>query len=481
MMTTSTLALPRWATPRTPSRATFGPQLTKMTEHYLGRTLMPWQQQVVDVALEVDPETKLPAYRTVILTVPRQSGKSTLILSMFLDRCLNEFWGGRQRCLYAAQTRNDARKKWQEDYVADMDASRRLRGKYKVDYSNGREAIRFTNGSQVGITATTEKAGHGQTLDLPVVDEAFALVDARLDQALEPAMATRRNAQRWIVSTAGTPDSLYLKEKVDRGRELVEKGTTSGLAYFEWSAPEDADPDDESQWELCMPALGHTIDLTVVRAARQALGLSEFQRAFLNQWVDRDAGERVISLDTWRRSAHPESAGDGVSNPVLAIDVSRDRETSAVALGGYRPDGRFHIQVLHYEPGTEWVVQTLTELRGQLGRRVPIVMDAAGPANSLLADLQAAGIEPTITNARQMTQACGAFYDDVVNDRVRHLDQQPLNAALNSGRKRELADTWAWGRKASGADISPLVACTLAHWGVSTGRKASYDLLKSFY
>jgi phage terminase large subunit-like protein len=451
-----------------------------MTKFYLGRDLMPWQRQVVDVAFEIDPATNLPAYRTIVLTVPRQSGKSTLILSAFLDRCLNEFWGGRQRCIYAAQTRNDARKKWEEDYVEDMQRSKKLRGKFKLNLTNGREHVKFDNGSQIGITATTEKAGHGQTLDLPVVDEAFALVDDRLDQAFDPAMVTRKNAQQWVVSTAGTPDSLYLNAKIAKGRELVEKETRSGLAYFEWSAPEDTDPDDEDQWLLCMPALGYTIDLDVVRSSRQKLGLAEFQRAYLNQTIDRSVGDRVIPLAVWNDSADPSS--DDVADPVLTIDVSRDRETAAVALGGRRRgDDRYHVQVLRHEPGTDWVVPALHELRGQIGRRVPLIMDAAGPASTLLPDLQAAGWEPTTTTAREMAQACGAFYDDVINDRVRHMDQAPLNSALATARKRELADTWAWGRKQSGADIAPLVAVTLAHWGVSTGRRAVYDPLKSFY
>lgn len=471
-------ARPRWATPRTPSRATFGPQVAKATEFYLGRSLMPWQRQVLDVSLELDSETGLPAYRTVALTVPRQSGKSTLVLSWFLDRCLNEFWGGRQRCIYAAQTRNDARSKWQEDYVADMDASRRLRGKYKVDYSNGREALRFTNGSQIGITASTEKAAHGKTLDLPVVDEAFSLVDDRLDQAFVPAMSTRKNAQQLIVSTAGTPDSLYLRAKVDKGRELVEKSTNTGLAYFEWSAPEDADPEDEDVWRSCMPALGYTIDLNVVRGAYQALGISEFRRAYLNQWVDRDAGDRVIPLATWSAMADEQSSV--ASRHVLAIDVSRDRETAAIAMAGVRSDEKTHVQLLRYDAGTSWVVDAVLQLRDRLGKSTPVILDGAGPGTSLIAELLAAGVEPRVTSARDMAQACGAFYDATVNDALRHLDQPPLNAALAAGRKRELLDTWAWGRKASGSDIAPLVAVTLAYWCCSQ-RRPSYDLLKSLF
>lgn len=450
---------------------------------------MPWQRQVAAVALEIDPETGLPAYRTVVLTVPRQSGKTTILLSLFLQRCMSEVWRangrpdgpkpGRQRCIYAAQTQKDARNKWESDYVADMEASSRLAGKFSVYRGSGREAIKFPNGSSIGITANTEKAAHGQVLDLPVIDEAFALVDDRLDQAFVPAMSTRRQGQLWIVSTAGTPDSLYLRAKVDKGRQLVENGTTSGLAYFEWSAPDDADPDDEDVWRACMPALGHTIDLSVVRAARQTLGEAEFRRAYLNQWVDRDAGERVITAQDWARGLDPDSAVTG--RIVLAVDTSRDRTMSAVSMAGGRLDGRVHVQLLAHGEGTSWVADEVARLKDELGA-VAVVLDAAGPAASLLPELAEYKIEPVVTGAAQMAQACGAFYDAVVDDvSVRHIGQPPLDAALAAARKRELMDTWAWGRKASGADITPLVSVTLAHWGLASQPVTTYDPLLSFY
>jgi len=482
-----TSAAPRWATRRTPSRPSLGKQAAELTKWGLGRDFMPWQRQVADVALEIDPATNLPAYRTVVLTVPRQSGKSTLLLSVFLQRCMSTFWSstsrpggapGRQRCLYTAQTQKDAREKWEDDYVTDLEASDKLRGRFRVSRASGREQIRFTNGSSVGISASTEKAGHGKVLDLPVVDEAFAQVDDRLDQAFVPAMSTRRQAQLWVVSTAGSPESLYLKAKVDAGRRLVENETTSGLAYFEWSAPEDADPDDEDAWARCMPALGHTIDLEVVRSARLSLSAVEFRRAYLNQWVDRHAGERVIRADDWNRCYDPESVID--SKLVIALDVALDRQMSAVSAAGRRSDGGTHIQVVRHGHGTDWVVPYAVEL-AKSRRAVAVVLDPSGPAGSLIPDLLAAGVEPVVTTARDMVQACGAFYDAATTTTLRHRRQPPLEQALASARRRELGDAWAWGRRQSGADITPLVACTLAHWGVATRAARTYDPLQSFY
>src|SRR5690349_2860708 len=111
---------PRYGTPRRLDRPTLGPKVAEVAR-LLGMPLMPWQQHVVDVALEVDPGTGLLAYREVDLTVPRQSGKTSLILGVMVHRALG--FGQRQKIVYTAQTRNDARKKWEDDHLTVLDAS----------------------------------------------------------------------------------------------------------------------------------------------------------------------------------------------------------------------------------------------------------------------------------------------------------------------------------------------------------------------
>ena len=69
---------PRLGTPRTPDCETYGDQIADVA-HRLGTPLMPWQRHVVDVAYEVDPDTGRLRYDEVILTIMRQSGKTTLV------------------------------------------------------------------------------------------------------------------------------------------------------------------------------------------------------------------------------------------------------------------------------------------------------------------------------------------------------------------------------------------------------------------
>ena len=177
---------PRFATSRTPSRKTLGHGAAIVAES-LKTPLMPWQRQVLDIALEVD-ETGRFVYREVILTVPRQSGKTTLLLSLILTRAL----AAKSQIRYTAQTGADARKKMLDDWVPALKHTK-FAATYRPRLTSGHEALRFHSGSHVGLVATNHKSGHGQSLDLAIVDEAFAQPDARLEQALKPTLVTRPN------------------------------------------------------------------------------------------------------------------------------------------------------------------------------------------------------------------------------------------------------------------------------------------------
>ena len=72
----------------------------------MGWPLMGWQRYVADVAHEIDPATGEFVYSGVGLTVPRQSGKSTLTGATAEHRSI---YRPRRRVWYTAQTREVAR------------------------------------------------------------------------------------------------------------------------------------------------------------------------------------------------------------------------------------------------------------------------------------------------------------------------------------------------------------------------------------
>lgn len=427
------------------------------TARRLGKPFMPWQQYVADVIGEIDPKTGRLAYSEWGLTVPRQSGKSTFVLAKAVHRCsATKFFGPRQKVVYTAQTRQKAREKWEEDYAAELEASASFKSRVSVHKGNGNEHIRFINGSRFGIEATTEKAGHGGTLDEAYIDEAFAQVDGRLEQAFGPAMITRVLKQLAWISTAGWSDgSPYLQGKVAAGRRQVGSDKRSGLAYFEWSAPEDADVSDRDVWRACMPALGHTITEDAIAAELDKAiledKLHDFRRAYLNLWVPRST-RTDEGLPGWPSLI--DHAGERPRNPSFGLATAPDRSWSAIAVAWRRQDGNAHVQLADYKRTTAWVEDRAAELLGQWGGALHVDTASRGlvdGANELSAPEQA--------------RAHNALSDLVVKSKVRHSGDEALDIAARAFQWRLSGDTRVMDRKSS-TDISPLVAAALAVWGI---------------
>lgn len=442
---------PRWATQRT-DRRTLGPAVAAVAAEW-GHDLMPWQRQVLDVALEVDDDGEL-VYREVVVTVPRQSGKSSLLLPLAVHRCVA--WGERQRVIYAAQDRLSAAKKLLQDWQPLVESSP-FGELCKFYRANGSEQAAWANGSYFDVAATTETSTHGQTLDLSIVDEAFSLRDNRLEQAFRPAMITRPSAQMWVVSTAGTGDSTYLNGKVDRGRMAVESGATDGVAFFEWSAPDGADPADPATWWGCMPALGHTVRESVIRAEFLTMDDAEFRRAYLNRWTMAKQSP-PIDLGAWANTADP--SGSPAGRVVLGVDVAPDRRRASVVAC----DGSV-VELVRNGAIVDELASAVAEMCDRNRDIDGVWLDPAGPAGSLVPDLDRAGVTVHTVSARELGQACAAIHDAVVSGRIRHRPDPRLTTALGAAGKRSLGDLWLWNRSSTLADITPAVAMTLAHHG----------------
>ena len=77
----------------------------------------------------------------------------------------------------------------------------------------------------------------------------------------------------------------------------------------------------------------------------------------------------------------------------------------------------------------------------------------------------------------ELVRACGDFHDAAIHARLCHRGDYRLTDAVTAATKRRVGEAWAWQRR-GGADISPLVAVTLARWGVVT---APEELVPAVY
>lgn len=427
----------------------------------LGRPPLPWQRTLFDVALEVDPAGAL-WYRTVVVVVPRQQGKSTALSAVMVDRALAGF---DRTIAYTAQDRGIAAERVIEQLYDRQLARSGLRPFVKCRRTNGSERIVFSpNGSRIMVTAPTDTAGHGLTLDLGLIDEAWSQRDMALPQAFLPAMVTRPEAQLWVVSTVGdgTDDLLQFYQRAG----LAALGDpASRVCYLEWSAGPTDDADDVATWAACMPALGHTVSLDTIRAQRDSLPAAEFERAYLCRRPPAGAVDRVISDVEWSAARHPAAV---LEDPVvLAVEVAWDRSAATVAACGAYLDGRA-VEVVDSRPGTGWVVDRVLELWAR-HRPARIVVDPGGPAAPVHAELAARRLPVVDLTARDMAAACGAFYDDIVNGRLYHRGDTELDTAVAGAARRPLANAWVWDRRTATVDIAPLIAATLARWGHAAG------------
>lgn len=509
--------IPRFATLRNFDNPTYGPKIARVAAR-LGTPFMPWQRYVADVSHEINPLTGLPVYRKVGTTVPRQSGKTSLIL----PQCA---WRGmarrQQRIVYAAQNGSAAREKWEDDQLPALEAAgfipaegERLMPHHRarVRKANGREAILWRKTKSIhGLHANTERAGHGKTLHLGVADEYFAQVDERIDAAWSPAMITVLDAQRYWYSTMGTSKSVPMNDAVTAGREMVEAGEPSSTAYFDWSSPGGADRRDPLVWLACMPALcpdlicqcsptwRHTVTIATIQAELEAATTpakrAEFDRAYMNiprEDDQADADPNVPDLAAWKLLADDHAVGG--TKLAIAIDVTPLADFASISAVGEGPDGLLRYVLLEHHPGTTWVVEAALRLAELLGP-VVWVIDEKSRARELLQPLRNAGIMPPakgkdiehgdlwIPTAADVGAGSARLTGLVKIGGIVHLGQKEMEIAIGGARTRPIGDgLFAFGRKVSSVDISPLCSGALALAGYekfSHLAPTDYDLLDS--
>lgn len=429
----------------------------------LGTPFMPWQQYVADVVGEYDPATGVPFYREVFLSVERQQGKTTLEQARGTQLCAQgdrpmSWW-------YSAQTGKDARKKLFQDWVPIWKQSPFWRRIEQVYRARGEEGVTWVNGSYLDIMAGTEASGHGGIMDLGMIDEAFKDEDDRREQAMIPAMSTRRNAQLWVVSTVGTEKSTYLRRKFQTAKSIVLEDLGSGIAGFYFSIPEDEDIDDMRVFARYLPAFGITMDERTIAHARQSMKDAEFRRAFCNQWVEQEH-DRVIPTDLWDLVCDKDVRPSGGLS--ASVDVLPDRSSASVAVAG-----RGVAELVKQGVGTGWVVPWFRHgSRDEALRQAVWHVDGTGPAAGLADDLERAGARVNRLSLADTAAACGRLYDSVADRTIRVRRSGLLDEAVAKLEKRPVGDRFVWSR--SSGDATPVFALTLA-WNGAAGDRVVLD------
>lgn len=495
------LVPPRFGTPRNPLRETLGGEVAEVARR-LRKPLMPWQRHSVDVALELDPETGELWYEEVVITVPRQSGKTTLILAILVWRCIAMALRlGPQTCTYLAQTGKMARRKLEREFARIMRHARSLReipkmsrqipqaaNEWKLSMNNGSEHISFGTGSYLQIEAPTEDGSHGDVLDMPVIDEAFSHDTDAVEQAVDAATVTRRSPQSFIVSTAGNEKSIFLARKVLAGRKSCDD-PLSRTCYLEWSVPDDEKFDDPEVWARYLPALGHTITLARLLARLDKAkrnpdevdedgfepGIAGFRRGYLNQWpkfpaLGAEADVGPISMTRWNALVDGDSKPredrvedyDDIYAVRIALDVPPEQTTATFSIAGKRADGLMHVDIRrHVKPEEMGQLVVLAKALTD-GHNTSLILPPSSPAKGWREQFEAAKVPLDILTPAEYAEACSAMSAAVINGSIRHRGQPEMTAAVAGLDVKSSGDVDVWSRRKSSVNIAPFVAATCA-------------------
>jgi hypothetical protein len=139
-----------------------------------------------------------------------------------------------------------------------------------------------------------------------------------------------------------------------------------------------------------------------------------------------------------------------------------------------------HVEVVETGSGTGWVPGRLVEL-AERWEPLAVVVDPRSPAGALLPLLESRVAGLVKVSAQELGQACGGFFQSLSEDGVRHIGQPELDDAVDGAATRPLGDAWAWSRRVSRVDITPLVAVTLARWGFASAEAGLVDVTGSVW
>lgn len=450
-------------------RASYGHAVVRFAERVLRAPLDPWEEWDVIHAGELD-EDGYPRFRQVLNIVARQNGKTHTL------RTLTNFWlfvEKHQLVLGVANKFSMSKESWTAALKVARACPALVSQIAKVREANAQECIETVNGARYLISAAGKDAGRGLTIPRAIWDEVRQEHDWDTHSALAPTQAALRDAQMFMISNMGTVHSVVLNDT----RKAALAGVDPTLGIFEWSAPEDADPQDVEAWMAANPNLGRRVqvaDMAAAAARAVATGgdaLSHFKTERLCQQVT--LMDPAVDPTAWVLCQDKGTLADYKGGVALAVDVSIDQLHATAVAAVVQDDGRTRVEVLEAWDGPGAGQRMVSEIPTLVERVKPRVMGwlPGGPAASLAPDIKPrpgrVGWPATVEEIRSAVPAvCMSFAELVKSKTLVHSDDPLLNDHVNGASRARRGDTWVFSR--SGGHCDALYAAAAASYLAKT-------------
>lgn len=482
----------------------------------IGVPLLTWQKWLAIHMLELKPDGNF-RFRTVLLLVGRQNGKSTFsqILALFF-MYIQEV----PLILSTAQNLDIAEAVWAGglEMIEDNEELEALHE--NTVNQRGSKAIILNTGSVWKVGAATRRTARGLSTDLVMLDELREHQNWLAWSAISKTTMARPNGLIFALSNAGDltsvvlrhlrmqahkaigdPDGLWVDQATGEAitEDLIDldedslKAANDSLGIFEWSAAPGRSKYDREGWCEANPSLNQPGSGYTTEAILSALSDPEweFRTEVLCQWFN-GAVEGPFPAGTWEATTDDDSKLDPNSKVVYGLDMSWDRTQTRIVIAGYRPDGRIHFELVASRPGTDWVIPWLSDEKRKYKPSAVTWQGAGAPISSLTEELEKSKLPTAPWQGTELGRGSGQFYDTItrmVDDEQTgqqkhdpiafHRRQPALDVAASTAIPKSSGDSWFWDRSRSPADVSPLVAATAAVWGLLNRevvvQKSAYD------
>jgi hypothetical protein len=336
-----------------------------------------------------------------------------------------------------------------------------------VDQDTG-EARRRDNGAvvvcEIRFRTRSKKGGRGGSPQMVVFDEALFLTSQQVS-AMLPSLSAQTMGDDAPLLIYASSAPIAESARLHMLRSQILRGELPDAFMAEWSV--ELPDGDRAQ------ALRSLISVDSVYDANPGAGTrisadwcvhTELSGMDLEDWcierlgvvftADGDTG--VLPANRWAACRDMQSF---VDDGRIALSVGKNGSSAAICLVGEREDGALHIEVVRHQTGTDWISEAALAGTDQFG---PLVVDPKTETARVLVRLRAAGVPIEEVETAEVIRRSVAFQDDVMNCRVRHLDQPELNGAVTGADIRPVGESWLFSAKASNVDIQPLLAAVLA-------------------
>ena len=453
---------------------THGYAAIAFAETMLHMALFPWQRWLLVHALELIPNPDGPGdvyrFRTVIVMVARQNGKTTVevVLALWHIYALES-----GTVIGTAQDLANAERAWR-DAVALAENDDELAELIPDDgiYLGHPKVFTLDNGCEYRIAAASRRGARGFPGDLILLDELREHQNWDSWASVTNTMNARPKAQAWAFSNAGDALSIVLRylralahremdwpdgdddaELLTGGEgledlfagmdpdELPEGWDELTTGFFEWSAPPTAKRTDMEALSYANPSLNH---IEVTQMCPTSRTLVAHMRSDPPLVYDMEVMCRFVPLaeggpfieGSWADTVNPQAAPADGAKRVVCVEVSSRRDQTYIARASTTETGVAVLGIAMDMPGTDWVRDYLAEHQDSIDA-VVIRTEAGSPALTLYDNL-IEDEDPDLVDllvewkGADVATAHGDMFDRLRDKTIEHLPHKGLDMAATS-------------------------------------------------